>query len=435
MRRLMWGAACFAVLFVAAVGSIGPTQAAGGGPTFAGGPASPTPRSSSERAAFFAGRDEGPTARAEARAITVDPNSGLVDGQVVAVSGSGFGGDSFDGLFPCAKGLGIDGCDASAAVLAVQPDPDGTFSSSFEVHPILHTASGDIDCRSHAAGCRLAANDRYTLVGAGTADITFDPDAPLQPPPTVSVDPSTDLVDGQVVQVEVTGLSSGAYADIAECPAGFTDPLSQCGNVWNAQADDDGSVSTPYEVRATFTSFPALKGERGSSLPTVDCRTDACVLAVAPTDDLDRYGSIALGFDPDAPLRPELRIGVYPKTGLVDDQTVSVAMTGYTPAGPVDVVECSLNSDLDGDGCELAHAHHLTADANGQAETTYVVHVTLDTASGTVRCRGGSCILVAVDRSVPIAFGHGYTFDYLDFAGATTAPVADPTAMTPQFTG
>ena len=113
---------------------------------------------------------------------------------------------------------------------------------------------------------------------------------------------------------------------------------------------------------------------------------------------------------------------------------VEVAATGMTPRGPVDVVECSITSDLDGNGCELDRAQHLVAGDDGSLGTTYAVNDRLDTASGPVDCRTGGCILVAVDRSVPIAFGRGYVFATLSF-GDPFAPVADPRPVPPAFTG
>lgn len=132
-------------------------------------------------------------------------------------------------------------------------------------------------------------------------------------------------------------------------------------------------------------------------------------------------------------------VEVTPHTDLVDGQVVQSHGVGYTPDGPVDVVECSISSDLDGGGCELDRALHLTADADGEVDTTYAVNDRLDTASGTVDClRSNQCILVAVDRSVPIDFGEGYRFVTLYFAGAdapSPSDPADPTSVTPAFTG
>ena len=402
------------------------------GSTFADPPAPPT-LSSSARDAFFAGGGDRRSGAEGGRTITVTPDTGLLDGQAVTVEGTGFGGDSVAGILQCAKGLGLSGCDQGSVVIF---NPRGnTFTRTFHVDAVLDTEDGEIDCRTFPAGCRLAANDQYSLTGAARADLGFDPDGPLEPLPTVNVDPSTDLVDQQVVQVDATGFRPGENVVLGQCPAGATDPLAECQNLFGLLADDAGEVAEEYVVEAAFQVFTG--GERtdeGAAFDTIDCRVEACELVAGALFDIERYGAVPLVFDPDAPLRPEMDVSVTPRTDLVDDQVVRVQAVGYTPDGPVTVVECSLYSDLDGAGCELDRVQELTADAAGTVSTTYAVNDVLDTDTGPVDCVStGACILVVVDRSVPIDFGRGYRFEYLDFAG--TATPADPVPQQPAFTG
>ena len=71
---------------------------------------------------------------------------------------------------------------------------------------------------SPAAG--LSPTTDYSLASAGKVDTVFDPVGPLEPPPTVAVDPATDLVDGQVVQVTGSDFRPDEYVTLAQCPEG-----------------------------------------------------------------------------------------------------------------------------------------------------------------------------------------------------------------------
>jgi hypothetical protein len=248
-----------------------------------------------------------------------------------------------------------------------------------------------------------------------------------------------DLVDGQVIQVTGGGFQADEDVSLAQCQAGATELYSECNNLFTTSAAGDGTIDSPYQVEAAFEIYTFEAGTEGKVRETVDCRTEPCELIAAASADLDRLGATPLEFDPDAPLRPDMEVTVTPNQDLVDGQTVAVSAVGYTPDGPVTVVECSLVSNLEGDGCELDRAQELTADADGSVTTTYAVNDLLDTESGDVDCiSGGSCILVVVDRSVPIAFGRGYRFQYLHFAGYYPpggGGPADPTSVQPAFTG
>lgn len=437
--RAIGGGGCLVAVLAAALlalpGAGASERAERAEPTFgSAAPASPptTPVAPSpQREAFLAGVDPSPPGGLEAdRAITVTPDTALIDGQLVTVDGTGFAADGVTGIFPCAKGLGRDGCDPGRVVI-FSPPGDG-FSRELRVDPILDTASGEIDCRSHAAGCRLAANDHYSLNGAAVATITFDPSAPLEPPPSVAVDPSADLVDGQVVQVTGSGFRADEQVLLGQCADDDTD-LTACANQFSVTAAGDGTIDEAYQVAATLSYFDQ-DASPSPALVDRDCRAEGCDLVAVAVDGFDRAGRTPLGFDPDAPLRPDMTITVAPNAGLVDGQVVDVSVTGMTPDGPVDVVECSIASDLDGNGCELDRVRHLTADDDGSLGTTYAVNDRLDTASGPVDCHTGGCILVAVDRSVPIAFGRGYVFSSLSF-GDTPAPGDDPVPVAPAFTG
>lgn len=380
---------------------------------------------------FVARSGDQTSAEAGPRSITVTPDTNLVDGQAVTVAGTGFGDPELVGIFQCAKGLGLDGCDLDSATPAFDLD-NGAFSETHYVAALLDTEAGPIDCRTYVDGCRVVASEDFALAGSARADVTLDPLGPLAPPPSVAVDPASDLVDEQVVQVTATGFRAHDYVLMAQCTAGTTIATETCGgSIDFVEADGSGTLEAEFQVDAVF--YPFFGDE------PIDCRVEACEIAVAASYDYERFGAAAVTFDPDAPLHPVMNITVTPHADLVDDQVVQVEATGYTPNGPIDVVQCIISSNLEGDGCELDRIQHLTSDADGSVATTYAVNDEMDTADGRVSClRTTSCILVAVDRSVPIDFGRGYTFTNLYFAGDDDPPPfgpADPIAVAPAFTG
>lgn len=365
-----------------------------------------------------------------ARTITVTPATDLVDGQIVAVSGNGFDDNHLVGILQCGRGLGIDGCDPDSADLVLGIS-GGAFDRTYRVAALLDTPAGAIDCRTFVPGCRLSVNETYSFAGATQQNIAFDPVGPLEPSPTVAIQPSTDLLDEQMVTVTGTGLRPGEYASLLECPAGATELDEGCRGDDDAVADANGQFSVRYFVEA--------------QLGTTDCRVAACELVLVAGDD--RIGRVPLDFDPAGPLRADLSLAVTPHTGLFDRQAITVDAGGYTPNGPVEVVACQFTVDFDRDECDLDNALTLTASADGSIETTFTVAQILATAIGPIDCTQSFCVLAVADQSVPPVPRHGLMMETLEF-GADDDPAGEPpvdpndpsapavpTSAQPAFTG
>lgn len=88
---------------------------------------------------------------------TVDPSTGLTDGQRVAVTGSGFEPDSGIAVIQCAVGGPGDGsaCDLSSLTYAPS-DAQGNVRASFTVRASLHTSGGTVDCAAAPGTCMVA---------------------------------------------------------------------------------------------------------------------------------------------------------------------------------------------------------------------------------------------------------------------------------------
>lgn len=122
-----------------------------------------------------------PIAHAAAPAIEVNPATGLTDGQLVAVTGSGF---------PAAENLAMVQCNAPADPAAlscnyadfasVTADDAGAFTGSIVVrgafdgiNPVTGQPAGHVDCASGEACAIAVGSQRDPSVFAPPASITF----------------------------------------------------------------------------------------------------------------------------------------------------------------------------------------------------------------------------------------------------------------------
>jgi len=154
-------------------------------------------------------------------------------------------------------------------------------------------------------------------------------------PPTITVEPATDLVDAQWVSVTGSGFPAQASLLLLQCPAG-TATSAGCDQVRHWTWSEDGSVEITISLRA-------LLRPPGSQ---VDCRVaDACVLTAYVWDellgDLQEVSRIPLQFDPAGPLQPPPTLSVAPDQGLVDGQTVTVTGTGFVRQEWAQFAQCA----------------------------------------------------------------------------------------------
>lgn len=120
--------------------------------------------------------------------------------------------------------------------------------------------------------------------------------------PFVAVEPSADLVDGQLVRVTGGGFSPGASVAVLECDQRATDQ-SGCdlGTMVFDRVGDDGTFGTRYTVDRTVST---------DAFGDVDCASapGACRLVAADVSDIAQRAAQPLAFDPDSPLAHPLRV-------------------------------------------------------------------------------------------------------------------------------
>ncbi|HEV3280606.1 MAG TPA: neocarzinostatin apoprotein domain-containing protein [Acidimicrobiales bacterium] len=103
---------------------------------------------------------------------------------------------------------------------------------------------------------------------------------------------------------------------------------------------------------------------------------------------------------PSGAAAPAAALTVTPSNGLVDDQAVSVVLTGASAGSTYVVAECDptaftllARGQTPSDGCDGRHNAVVTVDAGGVAATTLQPQAVLTTALGASDCRSVQCFI------------------------------------------
>ena len=164
--------------------------------------------------------------------ISVSPDSGLVDGQAVRVSGSGFAPAAQLAIVTCASEAqqAVDKqatCD-TANVLRVTADQRGTVTTTYTIRQRIDTARGGaVDCASSAGRCRIGVGAIGTHDGAASP-LSFK-HTPLPSPSTAPASSpamggqtlslvSGALADQSAIQLHGTGFTPNQAVEIRQCP-------------------------------------------------------------------------------------------------------------------------------------------------------------------------------------------------------------------------
>ena len=350
-----------------------------------------------------------------ASSIDVDPSTGLGYSQDLAIHGEGFTPNVQVGFAECEAGeQGQDGCDLSTLGFATT-DANGEFSSTIRVRRFLHnTLSGTIDCAAVPESC-IVSSGKLDATELAAAPLTFDPNAPLPPPPTIAADPDTGL--GLVTQVHVTGSGFGPnrFALISTCEHGSID-RRDCSDssVGFASADGNGNIDTIATVS---------RGIRTQNSSLVDC-VDApgCDLVAYDVDDPDRRGIAPLQFDTNVPAPPALDVTVTPATDLAHNQIVAVEIAGLAPFESAIVAQCVAGT-APSDDCAPSY-RYVNGGEQGTAETALRLRRSIGPDGAPVDCASGVGVCEVVVLGFDDAFHHGVV--PLDFDPAVP-PAPDPT--------
>ncbi|HET6833188.1 MAG TPA: neocarzinostatin apoprotein domain-containing protein, partial [Acidimicrobiales bacterium] len=323
--------------------------------------------------------------------VTVEPAVDLVDGTRVTIDVSGMQPHASVYVTQCTADADdvFEHCAFSDLAFG-DTDGSGHARLSLKVDALLALGDGTqgIDCRPSACAIGVISEQ---LGLAAAAPLHFDSDAPLAPPPTLTVTPDDGLTDLQTVEIRGSGLVWSDFARVAQCAAA---PI----NIFDCDFETVLDVDT-METDSFTADFRVSAAIFTENRDFVDCREPgACVLALMSSESTSAAKSavVPLAFDPDT----ELIVGtitVTPDTDLVDGQTVSVAGTGFPADRHVSFYVCA--SDRPGDGCQWT-PNFATVDAAGTFHSDVVVSAVVPTDGGEVDCRtAGTCVLVAAESS------------------------------------
>jgi LPXTG-motif cell wall-anchored protein len=332
------------------------------------------------------------TAQQAGPTVSVDPDVDLVDGTRLTVDVSGMDAHASVFAVQCTAGANdpFDHCAFSDLAFG-ETDGAGHATMSLKVDALLTLGGGthEVDCRPSACAIGVVS-EPFDLVA--TATLQFDPDAPLAPPPALTVTPNQQLTDLQTVAVSGSGLVWSDFARVAQCA---TAPI----NIFDCDFDTMLEVDTQDSDSFT-TDFPVSAVIGTENRDAVDCRLPgACVLALMSSESTSPSKSafVPLSFDPDT----EVIVGsitVTPDRDLVDGQTVSVTGAGFPPDHHVSFYVCA--PDQVAGGCQWT-PDFATVDGAGNFRADVVVSAVTPSEDGEIDCRTTAepCVLVAAEGS------------------------------------
>lgn len=290
-------------------------------------------------------------------ALVVEPSEDLLDQGDALATGTGFSAETPITLAMCEAGGGdFDGPCRAIWAYDLFSDAGGAFEIDVIVQRRIQVpGDAPVDCA--AESCAVVAT------GGGDGDravapVTFDASVPLPDPPDLAVEPHDDLADGQIVDVEASGLRPSSHVALRQCTN-----HAERGLICDRRApmtsptDVNGSLHTTIRVHRTLAAeWPetsAMSGGEASPAAAegwpvyVDCAAapGVCFAKVYEFEEPLQTAEVPLAFDPEAPPVPTPTVEVDPTVDLVDRQPVNVVGDGFLPGDLVEVKECAASAD------------------------------------------------------------------------------------------
>lgn len=274
--------------------------------------------------------------------VKVEPATGLTDGQTVTVTGTGFPPGEQVGVVMCTReagrehgGRGADACNLTRSVQGTS-DSDGVVVVEFAVERLLLLDGQEVDCASESDRCLVGMGLIRDYDQSGGAVVAFDSGAPLPEPPTASLARVDGLVDGDEVELRVTGLLPGSDLGYEICDL-VRDRCGGFGFPVGVVAGSDGTLQAPIRLWRTMGAYRSSTG--GSA--NLDCALERCVLDLHGQASGGRsIPPIEIRFDPavgerEAPVARLLENGPFPL-----GSTIPIEVTGLDDDVRVDAMIC-----------------------------------------------------------------------------------------------
>lgn len=316
--------------------------------------------------------------------VNAEPSTGLVDGQRVTVTGTGFPPGQAVGVVMCTKEAGRDhgarGAEACnlGRFAQADADADGVATVEFGVRRLVVLDGQEVDCASESQRCLIGMGLISDYDRSGGVLVDFDPSVPLPDPPAVVLADEGPHDDGDVVTVRVDGLDAGTGVGAAVC----TDDGMFCSDSMLGGVDA-GDGTTTFELRL-WRAFAAPLWEPGMVGRDIDCAVVACHLQI--------WGESASGRT--IPLVP---LGF--TDGPIDRPRPVIEVRSSGPHRPGDRMEVLVTSAAALAGAELLLCGpELCSGAPAEVEHTpdgMVMHLTVPSGAEGNPCLGTPCRLAA----------------------------------------
>jgi hypothetical protein len=337
--------------------------------------------------------------------MTVSPNTKLADHQLVTVTGNGFAPSTSVYLSQCithpTSATNGPLCDYATQRYATVGS-NGTFTAAnfvLERHQLIFTKKNTqtfLDCAAKPDTCEIQAG--ASGLGSLTpvnAPLTFG----LYIKPAVAavqLSPSSPLDDLESVTLTGTGYTPGVGVNVQECTLG-TAKVPNCDFTTNRTitAGFTGEFTVTYTVRRDISAFVSPTGPAN-----VDCATNACELLVQGSQS-QPPDTLPLTFDPNVPAVTPT-ITAVPNSGLTDNQQITVALSGFTPNQPVQIIECASDAITETNlgYCDYTTGQSVTPSGPTTVQASFVVRAVLGGQGGLTDCttQPGECVLVASEN-------------------------------------
>lgn len=212
--------------------------------------------------------------------VKAEPATGLVDGQTVQVTGTGFPPGESVGVVMCTReagqdhgARGVDACNIGRFAQTTA-DADGVATVGFEVRRLVVLDGQEVDCASEAQRCLIGMGMISDYDQSGGVLVDFDPSAPLPAPPAAALVGDGPFDDGETITVRVDGLRPGTHVGAVVC----TDDGAVCADAMSdGIVGDDGTAA--FDLRL-WRVFSAPVWDTTMVGHDIDCAVVACRLQI-----------------------------------------------------------------------------------------------------------------------------------------------------------
>ncbi len=333
----------------------------------------------------------------------VTPRTNLPYRAQVAVHGSGFRPGSGVGASFCLGSESAGGCGFSFDFGTA--DAAGEVDLTLAVKRRISFGDSDgslIDCLDEGTECSVTLQGERRYERA-EVPLTFDPNAPIPPPPSATVIPDHDLGWRQVVGFGGSGFTPGLLT-VQQCGVFETGPVG-----FNfCTGFDQVEVTAEGNMLGSFTVQRVLDAGYADPASRIDCATSAesCTLRFG-NGDPDESADVPLDFDPESEPPPPPVLTLTPSTHLHDGRPVILQGSGFTPGSLIGLAPCKSGVTSIADDCDLGRAFTATSDAAGDFILGYTPQGVIGTSNGVIDCTSapGTCVLASANATDLREFG------------------------------